>query len=790
MKFEDFLIEKSLIEYSTEYTVTDDSVQNEKIATIFKIDDVTYAIQLYKTNKKGLWKVAIGSVPNTYIKLWKVNPQHLRIVMGTALKIIADAFDTIPPNLLAGIAVRLPDSAKPSHAKIAEMVVKTKYAPTMKFVNVVPSANDKVKEIYILIARKTANIAKVFRGKEFKGYDENMPDTSVAQDDLADAEAKRPLRLNRISRKPFEYKGYKVAIESDVADKVIGIENPNIIAKKTIEVQKKYDLPVGTYDEYVQTLMGKDKVISVENLFKLIIAIGSNVNRQEFKNIFDPTKSNEVNSNISDIFMSGRYAIEGNFKSFFPSLGINKEALRMNNYSFKADELMPINKMLEDLLKDTEKLKETFKSINAELEQTGDKVKKKLIATDPEEYTNKKLLEAAKDKDSVYYDEMGKKNYSVWNVIDIPVYFYVLKILADSQKLEPFEASYEKKGGYTKEEKEEILKIYVDVSKQLDTGKLYGKSLEEVTPNAVKMIKTIVDNYINKGIDNADSWELRKLFYYFAEDNDYKRRYELPVFETNEEEIDQKVEFNTYEELKGKSISEILGFDNPPHAVVIKGDEMLARLHNYAEFDRLNDIAGRAVYEYTSSAYGPMNDSLRGVLTKPDDLNEVSLYGLAASLKLIDAFDAAKPTEEDIVVFRGSRYPGIKDEVSMKSVFVDPGFLSTSSNIGTVLNFGGGSNGTRFMILVPKGAKVITANGSSSFPSEKEIILPAFSILKPLRMGLGNTVDGSKSRFVEVLYVGNGMTSYREKLLEVFKKKLESERMPLDTDYKSDTFTY
>lgn len=119
---------------------------------------------------------------------------------------------------------------------------------------------------------------------------------------------------------------------------------------------------------------------------------------------------------------------------------------------------------------------------------------------------------------------------------------------------------------------------------------------------------------------------------------------------------------------------------------------------------------------YTGSGYGSMNEGLRKGLM---DMGTASLVD-----KMDAAFKDAEPTPFDMVVHRGvsshdSMFGGVGSHIG--GVFIDHGFVSTSTRDETASSFGG--SGAFIQIIVPKGTRVVNTNGISSHTSEKEIIL-------------------------------------------------------------------
>ena len=129
------------------------------------------------------------------------------------------------------------------------------------------------------------------------------------------------------------------------------------------------------------------------------------------------------------------------------------------------------------------------------------------------------------------------------------------------------------------------------------------------------------------------------------------------------------------------------------------------------------DAASRsAIYSYCGSGYNTVNPSLRKGLLDSNTATTVSAMDRA--------FISVAPLSSQIVVHRGfSNDQSILGSVGshVGGVFIDNGFISTSTNEGTSKSFG--SSGVLCDIIVPAGVRVVKPGTISGHSTEKEIIL-------------------------------------------------------------------
>jgi len=149
-----------------EFYATEDTRLPYQIYYMFNVDGTNYSVVINQALQKGIYKVSIGAVPSKNLMLWKIKPGHIRTVLSTVIKIIEA---TIPIIGIKGQAylIRLPNAVKKNYSNLLEKLVNRSFIKTMKAVHV--NNPDKGNK-YLFIVRKTANVAELFKTKDFKEY--------------------------------------------------------------------------------------------------------------------------------------------------------------------------------------------------------------------------------------------------------------------------------------------------------------------------------------------------------------------------------------------------------------------------------------------------------------------------------------------------------------------------------------------------------------------------------------------------------------------------------------------
>jgi hypothetical protein len=184
------------------------------------------------------------------------------------------------------------------------------------------------------------------------------------------------------------------------------------------------------------------------------------------------------------------------------------------------------------------------------------------------------------------------------------------------------------------------------------------------------------------------------------------------------------------------------------------------------------------IKKYTGDSYSDMNQSLRSVFSAYNQKSFAVLNGNSAIMT--EAFEKMPPTKEQFWVYRSTAvYDEIIESLLEGKDYVDPAFLSTS--IMPSISFG--LLNLKLRIFIPKGSKIIPILSRSKNAGENEIILPPFSVLKPIRIDQFPLDNGSsKFLYVTAVYMGTVVKDFMTKAKE--KKVLsESEKPKKDKKY-------
>lgn len=143
-----------------------------------------------------------------------------------------------------------------------------------------------------------------------------------------------------------------------------------------------------------------------------------------------------------------------------------------------------------------------------------------------------------------------------------------------------------------------------------------------------------------------------------------------------------------------------------------------------------------SIKHYTNGSYNALNQALRS--GKPMSAAQATL---AAHL---DAAIRKSKITADTTVYRGIKEPAkfFGSDVTVGTVIIDNGFISTSKNTSTATNFGG--SGLVAKIKLPKGSNALDVSPMSLHSSEKEVLLPRGSMFK---------IVGVSGKTVEIEYV-------------------------------------
>jgi hypothetical protein len=198
------------------------------------------------------------------------------------------------------------------------------------------------------------------------------------------------------------------------------------------------------------------------------------------------------------------------------------------------------------------------------------------------------------------------------------------------------------------------------------------------------------------------------------------------------------------------------------------------------------------ILDYTSSDYKMYNNVMRSVFKdflsgKSGDDYSLEHYRKKFETgyvhKLASVFDDITPMKESLWVYRETTLPDdVAKLVESGEDFVDPAFLSTS--IRHDLNWTNGPEDHKFRIFIPKGARVIPALDNSEHKSEREVVLPPFSILKIIRIDKSANYYTKGRMFITCIYVGSAYNSFREKYINMPKTVKENTRKFIESTSK------
>lgn len=171
---------------------------------------------------------------------------------------------------------------------------------------------------------------------------------------------------------------------------------------------------------------------------------------------------------------------------------------------------------------------------------------------------------------------------------------------------------------------------------------------------------------------------------------------------------------------------------------------------------------------YTGDGYRGYNNPLRRVvsqLLKGEKIAKQELNTILRSqnkfMQLARMFDKITPLPDAMWVYRGTFIPpDVKEKIEPGYQFVDPAFLSTSVNAET--SFGG----DRMRIFLPKGSKVLPVLNHSKHKGEREVILPASSVIKVIEVY--PSVGSNGRLYMQGVFMGSAFKS----ITDALKKQL------------------
>jgi len=185
--------------------------------------------------------------------------------------------------------------------------------------------------------------------------------------------------------------------------------------------------------------------------------------------------------------------------------------------------------------------------------------------------------------------------------------------------------------------------------------------------------------------------------------------------------------------------------------------------HKYRELSI--DYTGAKFIDINGSMRYAFNDFSQDIQSPPEIKNPI-VDGDPAKLQSM-IYDM-KPLENSMWVYRGSDLPEeIQKSIIEGDDFVDPAFLSTT--IDPSYHFDGEHI---FRIFLPKGTHVLPILDQSKHSDEDEIILPAMSVLKIIRVDKYRDPFVGLNLFITCIFVGSVFDDFINK----FKQLNESNK--------------
>ncbi len=197
------------------------------------------------------------------------------------------------------------------------------------------------------------------------------------------------------------------------------------------------------------------------------------------------------------------------------------------------------------------------------------------------------------------------------------------------------------------------------------------------------------------------------------------------------------------------------------------------------------------VQAYTGSQYDNYNGTLRKAFNDVllGDKDEEALkhetwlwsnYGDKVQA-MQKAFEQIEPLDFDMWVYRGSSLPSFVSASNLHpgKFYVDPGFVSTA--VHSTNSFGMGN--LKMRIFIPKGSRVIPVLNESNHSTEREVILPAASVLKIIRYDALENKYGDVLHHVTCVYTGTVFNDIMAKYKEKYNLKEATKKTTKDKGY-------
>lgn len=228
----------------------------------------------------------------------------------------------------------------------------------------------------------------------------------------------------------------------------------------------------------------------------------------------------------------------------------------------------------------------------------------------------------------------------------------------------------------------------------------------------------------------------------------------------------------------------VIGFvDDIPVSERIDAIKNMPNMGNWYNNVDTNSSGFKALYRYCGPDAFDMNRELRQQV-KSKKLSYDSIDN--KSKNLMNYFKKEAPRlDEAIWVYRNAELP---EHFDVGDEMIDPAFLSTS--IHSPMSYGSEGK-TRLKIFLPEGTICLPILGHSPHDSERELVLPPFSVLKVIE----KATDNLGRTYYVCVYVGTAMESFmktktgNEIMLEAQEKEKEDKKEKYDANKKYKSFT-
>lgn len=731
-----------------EFYATEDTRLPYQIYYMFNVDGTNYAVVINQALQKGIYKVSIGAVPSKNLMLWKIKPGHIRTVLSTVIKIIEA---TIPIIGIKGQAylIRLPNAVKKNYSNLLEKIVNRSFIKTMKAIHV--NNPDKGNK-YLFIVRKTANVAELFKTKDFKEYQFGGEDGTPAKT------IKDLVQTNGTTVTSIEPEALDVVQDKKIIRKTLSKTPSNSLV---VSVKPFLDTASG---ENIPNIDVEVQDVPDKNIIDTMLKGATVTKNLMFLHDLDPTKYQFDGKAAYHIFRTSllpanttpkeyramAHTLVLTWKDFFG------KATSPNNLS---DEV--VRSYIDNYIR-----KEQF---------PDEEDVKRFGFADYEDYVNK-FVQFAKFGYFRFYTYAALTTKDTYGK-PIPENLFRYGLGLYAKYMTPEFVNFHD-SPYILSDLFAYLAKYTPKS---SFDSYIGFASYNATYQSYASDQFMKDNGLKPYVKGPVS-DIRDKIISAFNYNGFKRAAEIwaaiaPVsisafHPQNILDSDESATFVDTLDLDSPLYKDEQTFQaetNPVNLVsraavgvegaVDKVIEKLTPIANLAKTHKYNKV----VYNYTGQGYIDVNSFLRQGLQGmvSDSIKTHWKYKYANSKdmliesasQMMRVLDDLPEMPESVWVFRGTNKPSAPPPWNLEEMLVDPGFLSTSITPEIAQSWGAT---TILKIFVPKGAKVIPAYMLSKFPSEKEVILPPMSVLHPLRVVTKKSSGEEHKQVIECIYIGHG----------------------------------